>query len=149
MIWNRVIYTTHPPHNTRIQISLILCLRWKATGSHGQRNASKALSLLKIRLKPNPVSFVNYNIADFNDRLSWHLTTCSRLEAFTRTRITLALRDFCEEKYRDTPNQKRKCTQLQQHTCVAFKTKLKLHHAQLSSAPNFWKPHSCAVAKIE
>lgn len=55
--------------------------------------------------------------------------------------------DFCEEKYRDTPNNVH--TELQQHTCIALKTKLKLHHAQLSSAPNFSKLHSSAATKIE
>ena len=40
-------------------------------------------------------------------------------------------------------------TELQQHTCIALKTKLKLHHAQLTSAPNFWELHSCTATKIE
>lgn len=40
-------------------------------------------------------------------------------------------------------------TELRQHTCAALEAKLKLHHAQLTSAPNFWRLHICAVTKIE
>lgn len=79
----------------------------------------------EVNIKPVPrCHFVNYNIAEvYFDKLSQHLTTCSRLEDFTRAWTSLALWFLWREGIRPTKTNAQYKTKATHLRCVSDQIK--------------------------